>query len=434
MNKNLNIVIVGFALFASFFGAGNLIFPPSIGISAGNQWFTALLAFVLSGIILPLCSFIAVSRADGTEESIAKELGPRFSKVFVGIIMLCGSIIIVIPRTAATTYEIGITPFFPNVPPLIVSLIFFAIVLFFSINQSSVIDKIGKYLTPVLIVMMAIIVVKGIFSPIGTPADLGATNVFKNSFTAGYQTLDAIGALAFSGAIISAIVGKGYKEVEEQRRVAFLCAMIAGVLLLFIYGGLLYIGATGTDVFPQDIEKTALLIGLVNKLLGSAGSIILSLGVIFACLTTAIGAMAGAAGFFERVTNHRISYKKIVIISSILGVIISTLKVEQIVNLAGPILAIIYPVLIVLIIFGMFNKFLPKHKKGIYVGAVYTTLVISILETLPAFGIEIEVIVNLISELPLASMGFSWIIPAVIGGLVGWFSYKNKAAEVIDSK
>ncbi|MCQ1530666.1 branched-chain amino acid transport system II carrier protein, partial [Lutispora saccharofermentans] len=433
--KNMqNIIIIGFALFASFFGAGNLIFPPSIGIIAGNQWLIALAAFVLSGIILPLCSFLAVSKADGTEESIAKELGPIFSKVFVGIIMLCGSILIVIPRTAATTYEIGITPFLPNIPQFIVSLIYFAIVVFFSINQSSAIDKIGKYLTPVLIVMMAIIVIKGIITPIGTPADLGATNVFKNSFIAGYQTLDAIGALAFSGAIISAIEGKEYADIKERRKIAFSCAMVAGLGLLIIYGGLLYIGATGTDLFPADVEKTALLTGLVNKLLGNTGTTILSLAVTFACLTTAIGAMAGAAGFFERVTNHRIKYKKIVIISAIIGVIISSLKVEQIANLAGPLLSIIYPVLIVLIIFGMFNQFLPKTKKGLYAGAVYTTLIISILETLPAFGIKIGTVGNLIAKLPLASIGFSWIIPAIIGGFAGWLLYKNKWVESADSE
>lgn len=435
MNNNMKtIIIIGFALFATFFGAGNLIFPPSIGIAAGDQWFTALIAFILSGIVLPMCTFIAVSQADGTEESIAKELGPLFSKVFVAAIMICGTIIIVLPRTAAVTYEIGITPFLPNVPPVIISAIFFLIVIYFAINPTTVMDKIGTFLTPVLLVMMGIIVFKGIFAPIGAPAALGATHVFKSSFVNGYQTLDALGAMGFSGAIMAAIIGKGYTDIKAQKRIALGCAGVAALGLLIIYGGLLYIGATGTSMFPADIEKTALLKGLVQKLLGNVGTTILAFAVIFACLTTAIGASAGAACFFERISDKRIPYKTSIIVMAAIGVLISTLKVEQIVNMAVPILLIVYPVVIVLVLLGIIKEKLPKYRKGIYRGAVYATLAVSVTEVLPMMGIKIEVLTKLVSSLPFANLGFSWLTPAVLCAILGWLLIKDKHDVSTDAK
>lgn len=426
MSKNSKaVMVIGFALFASFFGAGNLIFPPSIGIAAGNQWPIAMAAFILSGVILPICSFIAVSKGNGTEEGIAKELGPVVSKVIIALVMVCGSLIIVIPRTAAVTYEMGIKTFIPSLPQIVCSIVYFLIVLLFSFNQSTVIDKIGKFLTPFLLAAMSIIVIKGIINSIGTPTDVDATNVFANSFVGGYQTLDAIGAIAFSGAIMSAIVGKGYTDLREQRSIAFKCALVAGVGLLFIYGGLCYIGATGSGTFSTDMTNTELLLALIQALMGTTGMKILSVAVTFACLTTAIGATAGFASFFARVTNNRITYKSGVIVTVVCGILISTLSVDQIVSMALPILLTIYPVVIVLILLGMVNQYIPCGKKGIYIGAVYSTFAISLLETIASY-VSMHALSNLLIALPLSSYGFTWFVPAVICGTVGFISTKNK--------
>lgn len=305
MDKNLKTtIIIGFALFASFFGAGNLIFPPSIGIAAGDRWPVAMIAFIIAGIILPICSFIVVSRGDGTEEGIAKELGGTVSKVIIALLMVCGSLIIVVPRTAAVTYEIGVTTFIPDFPKVLTSVIFFAIVFLFSVNKSSVMDKVGKFLTPVLLAAMAIIVIKGILAPIAEPVDLGVSGVFASSFIGAYQTLDAIGAIAFSGAIMATIIGKGYTDKKSQRKVALQCAIVAGIGLLFIYGGLCYVGATGSGKYPADMDTTQLLLNLINDLMGHTGMQILAIAVAFACLTTAIGASVWRRDVFFRVCEE----------------------------------------------------------------------------------------------------------------------------------
>ena len=420
-----NVIIIGFALFASFFGAGNLIFPPSIGIAAGDQWMSAMAAFILSGIILPVCSFIAVSRGDGTEEGIARELGPKVSRVIIALVMVCGSLIIVVPRTAAVTYEIGVTTFLPACPAAVSSVVFFLIVLFFSINQSTVVDKIGKYLTPFLLAAMAYIVIRGIVSPVGTPADVGSVNTFSTSFVGGYQTLDAIGAIAFSGAIMGAIAGKGYTDRQDQRRMALKCAVVAGAGLLFIYGGLCYIGATGSGTFSQDLSQTELLLALIQALMGNLGMKVLSVAVTFACLTTAIGSAAGFASFFSRITDGKISYKIGVIVIVVCGVFFSTMSVDQIVNMALPILLVIYPVVIVLILLGLINQYIPSGKKGIYAGAVGATFLISLLETVLSYT-SAPTLSAVFSHLPLASMGFAWIAPALVCGLCGWVITRSR--------
>lgn len=425
MNKDIKTtIIIGFALFASFFGAGNLIFPPSIGIAAGDKWPIAMVAFILAGIVLPICSFIVVSRGDGTEEGIARELGSRVSKVIIALIMICGSMIIVVPRTAAVTYEIGVTTFFPTFPKILTSVIFFAIVFFFSVNKSSVMDKVGKYLTPVLLVAMAIIVIKGIVSPIAEPIDLGVSGVFASSFIGAYQTLDAIGAIAFSGAIMATIIEKGYCDRKSQRKMALSCAIVAGIGLLFIYGGLCYVGATGSGKYPADMDTTELLLNLINDLMGHTGMQILAVAVAFACLTTAIGSAAGFGSFFDRLTNGKVPYKVNVVIICVAGILISILSVSQIVNMALPVLLTLYPVVISLILLGFVKSAVKTGRTGLYAGAVYATFAVSFLETLASYC-GLTGLSAVIGSLPLAGYGFAWLIPAIVCGAAGWLVTKN---------
>jgi LIVCS family branched-chain amino acid:cation transporter len=424
MNKNLaSVLIFGFALFSSFFGAGNLIFPPAIGLAAGESWFLALLGFVVSGVLLPVCAFLAVFRSGGTEEGVAKEMGRAFAVTFGTMIMFSG-VFIAIPRTAGTTYEIGTTSLLGEIPPLYSALVFFIIVLYFVINQSTAIEKLGKYITPFLVVMMGIIVVKGIFSPIGTPLDMGIANAFRKGFTDGYQTLDLLGGFLFSGAIIAAIIGRGYDTSQSQIRIVAGCAAVTCLGLIFVYGGLLYIGATGSAIFEAGTERTALLVGLIRNLLQETGHYILAFAVIFACLTTAIGATTGISLFFSRVSNGVLSYKVNAVATCLIGLFLSTNnRVDEIVSYAVPFLLIMYPVAIVLVFLAFCKA--SFINRGTYLGAVYGTLLLSVIETLPMFGLTPEYATRFIQIMPFSHMGFAWTLPALICGGVGTFAYKK---------
>ena len=210
-NKMRDSIVVGFALFSMFFGAGNLIFPPSLGNKLGDQYLLGIIGFIVTGVGLPLLAILACSKGNGTFESITNKIGNKFTLILTTVLFFAIGPLLAIPRTAATTFEISIQPLFPTWSPIIVMAIYFIINLFFVLKRSSIIDTIGKFLTPALIVILTIIIVKGIVSPIGEISSTDANNILSMSLLEGYQTMDALGALLFAGVISSSIIQKGYK-------------------------------------------------------------------------------------------------------------------------------------------------------------------------------------------------------------------------------
>ncbi|MEW9673334.1 branched-chain amino acid transport system II carrier protein [Ammoniphilus sp. 3BR4] len=427
-NKTLrDTFIIGFALFAVFFGAGNLIFPPSIGLVSGTNWPTALLGFVLTGIVLPLLSVIAVLNSDGKFEVLTNPISPWFYKVFNVLIMVGVGMFVTIPRTAATTHELGIQNLFPQTPPVITILVFFALNFYFAMDKSNFIDKIGKALTPLLLGILLFIVYKGFFDPIGAPAATELGNPFSNAFISAYQTGDLFTGLLCASVFIASITSHGYSDPSSIRKITINSTVIAGIGLLLVYGGLLYLGATGSSLFPKEIESAALVTGLVEKLLGSSGTIILALAVSLACLTTAIGLTVASADFLSNLTSHRVSYRNWVLFYCVVGSILGSLGVENIINFALPLFLALYPVSIVLVFLGLFRKYMPNA--GAYKGAAILTIIVSVVETIGIVG-EVESFNSLISLLPFSANGFSWVIPSIIGFIFGTFLSPSKTEKL----
>ena len=200
-NKMRDSIVVGFALFSMFFGAGNLIFPPSLGNKLGDQYLLGIIGFVLTGVGLPLLAILACSRGNGTFEGITNKIGTKFTLILTTVLFIAIGPLLAIPRTAATTFEISILPLFPTWSPIIVMAVYFLINLFFVLRRSSIIDTIGKFLTPALIIILTIVIVKGVIDPIGEMVPTGATNILSTSLLEGYQTMDAIAAVIFSSII-----------------------------------------------------------------------------------------------------------------------------------------------------------------------------------------------------------------------------------------
>lgn len=308
MNKKLkDSLIVGFALFAIFFGAGNLIFPPSIGFETGPGWKSAILGLTATGIILPILSVIAVANSGGTFEELTRPISPWFYKIYNSIIMLGVGLFITIPRTAATAYETDIRSIFPQIPVFLVILAYFGLTYYFANDKSNVIDKIGKVLTPALVLILTIIVFKGFISPIGIPIDKGVTNSFSYAFIEAYQMGDLLTGLLCASIFISAIRQKGYDDKKTGMQMIINASIVSFIGLFVIYSGLLFIGATGNSLFDKDIGMTTLLVELVRKSLGNVGVVGLSISVVLASLTTAIGLVALSADFLSNITKNRLS-------------------------------------------------------------------------------------------------------------------------------
>ena len=415
-NKTRDSIVVGFALFSMFFGAGNLIFPPSLGNKLGDQYLLGILGFILTGVGLPLLAILACSKGNGTFESITNKIGTKFTLILTTVLFFAIGPLLAIPRTAATTFEISILPFFPTWSPIIVMAIYFLINLFFVLKRSSIIDTIGKFLTPALIIVLTIVIVKGIIDPIGELVPTGATNILSMSLLEGYQTMDALGALLFAGVITSSIVEKGYKGAEVKS-VLLKASLIAVVGLAFVYGGLTFIGAHTVNLVDSGISNTALLVFIANKILGTFGLVLIGTAIGLACLTTSIGLLTAGATFFEKVSNGKLSYKFNAIAISLMSYIIACQGVDKIVKLSVPILNVLYPVAITIIVVTLLNKFL-TNIIAIRL-AVYTSLVCGFLFSF--FG-------DALSFMPLAGVGFGWVLPTVIALVIGLFIKTKKTA------
>lgn len=414
--KSKDSIIIGLALFAMFFGAGNLIFPPSIGFASASQWPLSMLGFFLTGIGMPLLGILAVTISGGSLKTLTSKVNNKFYMIFGSLVILLIGPMIAIPRTGATAFEMGILPNFSFINSYVSAFLFFGVTLLLTIKPTGIIDRIGKFLTPVLLTMLSIIIIKGIMNPIGQPAVSTLETAFSFGFTQGYQTMDLLGAIVFGALITTAVREKGYNQRKDSFHVTAKAALIAAFGLLTIYGGLLYLGATGSNLLVEQ-TKAQLIIDIVYRILGISGQAILGLGVYAACLTTSVGLTATVGNFFSELTNHKLSYRLIVILTTIISAVASTTGVETIVSFASPILVVIYPMAIVLVVLNVFDNFIAYQS--IYKGALFGTFSISFFDGLKAAGVQMPSTVNsFIESLPLFSIGFGWLLPAVIGSII----------------
>ena len=410
-------VVAGFALFAVFFGAGNLIFPPFLGREAGQGWLKGFLCFVTADAGLAIMTVLATVRRNGTMDEMLAPLGKIPSRLLSLALVLCVGPLVAIPRTGATTYELGVKQLLPNVSPLLFGFIFFGIVALLTIRPTAVVDIIGRVLTPILLITLAVLCIKGILTPIGEiGSGLEGYNVPKQGFLAGYQTMDALGAIPLTLIILKSVRQKGFRSNKEQMHVMIPGSLVAFVGLFAVYGGLCYLGATTSMMDLGEVNQTSLVVMITEFLLQRLGVVLLGLIVLFACLTTAIGLTSSAADFFSTLLKGRLSYSKLVLIICGLGLAISNVGISMIIKVASPVLTIIYPIFLTQIVLSFFSGKIGKVT--VYRGAALGALVVSVLDT--ASGL-LGINMPFLHQLPFASLGFSWLIPAVIGGVIGCF-------------
>jgi len=429
MNKaTKDTFIIGLALFAMFFGAGNLIFPPMLGFRAGESWLSGALGFMMSDVGLSLMGIIAVAMIGGGFTALGNKVGPRYSKILGTTIMLTLGPLLAIPRAGAVSYEMGIESLFPSSTMWIVTTIFFIATIFFVFDQKGVVNKIGKLLTPILLITLLVIIVAGLIYPIGAASHAKVANAFGLGFTEGYQTVDALAAVIFARIILNTLIAKGYTKTSSQVMMTIKAGAIALGIIAIVYGGLIAIGSNASALFPNDITRTSLFVCIVNRILGSSGTIIIAIAVVFACFTTAVGLTATAGAYFQHISKGKINYKVTVVAISLVSLLIANLGVKEIIAISEPILRLVYPPVIMLIICGLFDKLgLSKH---FYRGAVHTALLLSIPEMLASFHVPVNSAVDLLNSLPLANYKVGWLIPSLLVALVMHIAFHKKAAQL----
>jgi LIVCS family branched-chain amino acid:cation transporter len=409
---------LGFALFAMFFGAGNLIFPPSLGKLAGVSYPLSALGFLLTGVGLPLLGIIAVAKSEGGIDHIARRIDPRFSKALAVIIMLAVGPLFAIPRTCATTYEIAIMPSMPFVGSWLFSAAFFAVVLWFALNPLAVVDRIGKILTPILLVSLLLMIVKGIINPIAAPVATGILHPFGTGLIEGYLTMDMIGATIMGIVILNEVRSKGVFDKRSQIKIIVRAGLISAISLAIIYGGLTYLGATMSaqaDVFT----RTGLLVSIGHDLFGVFGGPVLGVIVAAACLTTAIGLTVVCGEYFNKLSYGKLSYKVVCITVASVSLILSNAGVDTIVKFAIPVLVTLYPAVMAVVILCIIGR--PLENRNIWRGAVSGAFAVGFVHALHAGGVTAWPIPWINANLPLNSLGVGWVLPAVVLGAIGAF-------------
>lgn len=437
-----DILVIGFAVFAMFFGAGNLIFPPLLGQVHGDKYLIVMFGYLLSGVCLPLLGIISAAKAGGHMDDLLSKVHPVFAKIMGLFIVLAIGPLYAIPRTAATTHEMMINPVIPGSSAIIVNLIYFIITYLLVANPSSVVDNVGKILTPGLLIMLAIIIIKGIITPMGQPFNTqNPTSILSTGFNEGYQTMDAIVSIIFASIIINQLVALGIKRGKRQLSLTIKAGAISALLLALIYIGLCYLGASVSNPSANVVhngDRVMLLQNIVQNLLGSFGKYALGIAVGLACLTTSVGLTASTAEYFGDITNKKYSYKTMVIIICLVSYALSILGVTGLITKLGPFLGIIYPPVMVVILLNLLPNRL--QRKGIYVLGVIGAFCVSIPEAMPsfnsAFNLNITLLnplIELYKKLPLGNMGFTWVFVSVlfilIGLVISIFTKNNLFAE-----
>ena len=419
--KIIDIIICGFALFAIFFGAGNLIFPPYLGVISGNNWGIANIAFLLSDPLLPILGVIVTALLGGQATDLGKRVSKHFSIIIGAISIILIGPLFAVPRTGATTHEIFVQSFVPSAPQWITSLIFFGLTLYIAIHSHTVIDAIGKYLTPILLFILLLVFIAAVVQPNASFQTTTSTGLFSQSFKEGYQTMDALGAALMAGVVISDLTRRGYTEKKEQHQMMFGVGIVSFILLALVYSSLTYAGATVSTVYDSTVQRPALLIGLIEQLLGSFGKVAMGIAVSFACLTTSVGLITTCGHYFSTLTNGKLEYKKIVVVSVVLSFLLSLLGVDALLQLAVPVLSAIYPMVIALIFLSIFDRYIVYNWT--YTGAVVGAFFIGGIQAIHLFsqmqgGNFLSGLADWTNTLPLHQFGFEWLVPAIIGSVL----------------
>lgn len=427
MKNSKESFVFGFALFASFFGAGNLILPPLLGFNSGPDWWLVVFGFAASAVVIPLLALLAHARLQGTMLDFGNKVSPLFSLLFCLSVYII-AITLPIPRTAAVTHEMAIQPYF-GTSSIITSTVYFVLVLLFALNRSNVLQILGKYLTPLIVIILLIIIGIGIFSP-HEPMNLSSleNSPFISGLLEGYQTYDALGGLLIGGVVTISLNLKGYTSFDAKKRIIAKSGIIAATGLFIMYAGLIAIGALFNFEFDHEISRTELLTGLSRKTLGNIGTTFLSVLVALACFTTAVSVIVGTADFFKGLFKEsKLAYTITVIISCILGVLIGQFDVHYIIDVALPALMFIYPLTIVLILLNI----LPKRyaSKNAFRAVVLVTFIFSIPDFL-SFLIPSENLEGIKSVIPFANQNLGWVIPALLAFIVANLFFKKNVRSI----
>lgn len=429
------LLVVASMLFGMFFGAGNLIFPASMGQLAGSHLWQASAGFLITGVGLPLLGVAAlgISRAEGLLE-LSSRVGKGYGLFFTCLLYLTIGPFFAIPRCATVAYTVGVQRILPETGQTmalaVFSLVFFGAVLFFSLRPGEILTWIGKVLTPLFLCFLAVLVVRALVSPLGRvgeipPTGSYATAAFSTGLLEGYNTMDALASLAFGIIVVNAIRSLGVDEPGEVAKSTVEAGFFSSLLMAAIYLLVTVVGAQSRGLFAASDNGGEALAQIAEHYFGPAGALILAATVTIACLKTAVGLITSCGETFVKIFPHGPTYRVWAVVFCAVSFLIANLGLNTILDYSLPVLMFLYPLSIVLILLtlcgGLFG-----HDRTVLCWTIGCTMVASVFDLLRALPadtrtlLHLDPVVNLAERwLPLCAQGFGWVLPAVIGLGIG---------------
>ena len=428
-------ILAAATLFGMFFGPASLIFPVHLGQLAGSNVILAAIGFIITAVGIPILGVaaIAITHSNGLQ-ALANHIGKGYSYFFTCLLYLAIGPFFAIPRCATISFTTGIVPMLggnrETQALLIFSAILYAIVLFCSLHPSGIKVWIGKVITPLFLLFFAILVITALLKPSTSissvaPADAYKTGALFLGFVEGYNTMDGIAGLAFGIVVIDLFRGMGIRKDTAITKAVLYSGSLAGALMALLYVLTIIMGTQSRGLFELSDNGSIALAQIAGHYLGKFGSVVLALTITFACLKTSIGLVTSCAEAFRRMFPNGPSYKVWAVIFTAISFIITNFGLSSVLAYSLPALMFLYPLTITLILLALFGKFF-DHDKAVYISVTAftcTASLIDLLKTLPAAlqdALHLDGILALAPKIfPLFSLNLGWILPAVIGFVIG---------------
>lgn len=414
-------LFVGVTLFSMFFGAGNLIIPPLLGLQAGEAVVPAMVGFLVTGIGLPMLGIIAVGLA-GTIRDLASRVHPLFAHVFVAAIYLAIGPCLAIPRTSSTSFEM-FEPLLPaglslEVARLVFSVVFFAVAYLLAMHPNALTRLLGRITGPALIALLVFVIGAALFDPASGLEAAHATYASApamSGFLTGYQTMDLLASLTFGIVIATNIRELGVTDDAGLTREVSRAGIFAGVLMGIIYCGLALVGVNIAAVLPGATNGAEILAASAGQHFGTVGTVVVAAIFLLACLNVCIGLISCCGTYFSD-EFPRIPYRVWALGFAVFSCVVSNFGLDAILTFSVPLLNAMYPMAIVLVVMGMLHK-VCDGMPVVWPCAVGLTAVVSIVTSLrDAFFTGAWLPFDV---LPFADLGMNWVVPALLGALIG---------------
>ena len=441
-------LLVAGTLFGMFFGAGNLIFPVHLGQMAGSNVWPAIVGFIITAVGIPIfgVAAIGITHSDGLQ-ALSSKVGKGYGIFFTCLLYLTIGPLFAIPRCATVSFTTGVTPMLGDgskegLALLIFSAIFFAFVLFFSLRPGKITLWIGKIINPIFLLFLAVLIIAALTHPSTSvsevePAEAYKTGAFFSSFIEGYGTMDAIAGLAFGIVVIDVIRRMGVNDDNAVAYDVLGSGVLTGILMAVIYVVTILMGTQSRGLFETSDNGGIALTQIAGHYFGGVGQIILAITITFACLKTSIGLVTSCSETFVKMTHGKISYPVWAVLFTLFSFAVSNVGLSAIIEYSIPVLMLIYPPAIALIALAFIGKHF-QHDRAVYIAVMIGTWAAAIfdcMKTLPAAvqaSLHLEPLIAFADRyLPLFEKNLGWLLPALIGFVIGLAihgSKKKKAA------